>query len=361
MAASRVATGDEHSCALLLGSSLYCWGANTSGQLGTGSQVDELRPVRVSGTERYQDVCAGIEHTCALSDQGQVLCWGRNQRGQLGQNNRANLARPTAVPLGAPASVLSCGFEHTCALVGSGELWCWGRNGEGELGLDDVYDDDEENRDALRPVRVGTAAFRAAGAGDGHSCAVQSDGTLWCTGRNTQRQLGPGSTAEQVRRLIRVGTDTDWQQVVAGQNPSCALKTDRSLWCWGTNTGVDNGAGAPLGVPGFEVPTPTRVTTNQWLAVATHTFHTCAIALDGELWCWGRNAEGQLGSADTAVRDTPTRMGRRVTSVDVGAFTTCIVDTSGAVACSGENESGELGIGNLVRPYALTEVVIAAE
>jgi alpha-tubulin suppressor-like RCC1 family protein len=360
-AASRVATGFEFSCAVLLDGSAHCWGANEHGQLGNGGQTDQLRPVKVDSSERFVDLCAGSEHACATSDRGEVWCWGSNQRGQLGQGNRTTQSRPARVTLDGAPTQLACGFHHSCALLGSGELWCWGKNFEGELAQGDEFpgDANPEAADALNPVRLGTGSFRGVGLGDGHSCAVRSDGTLWCSGRNSQRQLGPASDSEQERTLLQIGTGNDWQQVLAGMQQSCGLRSDRSLWCWGTNTGLDRDGGFALGVPGLEVVNPTRVPGGGWLAVATDTFHTCAIAVsDGELWCWGRNAEGQLGSADPGVREAPMRLDRRVISVDVNRFTTCLVDIAGMIACSGSNDRGQLGTGGTERPRAFIDVVI---
>lgn len=356
LAAKLVATGFSHSCALALGS-IYCWGSNELGQLGNSDPADALEPLQVAGNERYQNLCAGNEHTCGLTDLGEVFCWGSNQRGQLGQGDRRNLSSATRVALPGNAAQISCGFAHSCALLGTGEAWCWGKNGEGELGLDDAYPGDtQENADALEPVRVGDATYRSIGPGDGHTCLVRSDGALFCTGRNSQHQLGSASDQIQERVLLRLGADSDWVQVVSGQQYSCGLRADRTLWCWGTNTSFQAEAGSPLGVPVSESIPPTRVPGGDWLSVAAHTFHTCAIRRDASVWCWGRNAEGQLDSDDTSLRVGPVELGRRATSVDVGVFTTCLVDSAGVVACTGKNENGELGTGDRERRYALTDV-----
>jgi alpha-tubulin suppressor-like RCC1 family protein len=198
------------------------------------------------------------------------------------------------------------------------------------------------------------------GPGDGHTCLVRSDGAMFCSGRNSQRQLGPASTNLQERVLLRIGTDSDWVQVVSGQQYSCGLRADRSLWCWGTNTAFQSEEGSPLGIQANEAIDPTRVPGGDWLAIAAHTFHTCAIARDAEVWCWGRNHEGQLSSDDLSLRVGPFRIGRRATSVAVGVFTTCLVDSAGVVACTGKNERGELGTGDLERRSALTDVPLVA-
>ena len=141
---------------------------------------------------------------------------------------------------------------------------------------------------------------------------------------------------------------------------SCGIQADRSLWCWGSNTSFQADEGSPLGVPVAESIEPTRVPGADWLSVAAHTFHTCAVARDANVWCWGRNAEGQLDSEDTSLRVGPVEIGRRATSVDVGVFTTCLVDSAGVVACTGKNENGELGTGDRERRYTLTDVPLRA-
>lgn len=360
-AARRVAAGETHTCALLLDGSVQCWGSNQRGQLGNGAEQDALRPSPVVFGEPFDELCAGNDYTCAVTERGAVACWGGNQRGQLGQGDRDARSTPVAVELPAAATRLACGFEHVCALLANGELSCWGKNGEGELARGDEYpgDDRVTTVDALRPVRAGTGTFRGVGAGDGHTCAVRADGTLWCSGRNTQGQLGPASHEAQVRNLVQLGTDTDWAEVSAGQLHGCGQRSDGSVWCWGTNA-IEAGQGFVLGVPGRLVRTPTRLPLPPVQRLATHTFHGCALASGGELWCWGRNFEGQLGSDDPTLRSGPESLGRSAIDVAVNVFSTCFVDPRGAVLCTGENGEGQLGSGDRERSSAFVEVPLAA-
>jgi alpha-tubulin suppressor-like RCC1 family protein len=89
-------------------------------------------------------------------------------------------------------------------------------------------------------------------------------------------------------------------------------------------------------------------------------FHTCAIARGGDLYCWGRNTEGQLGLGDIALRRESTLVTRGVLLVSTSWFTTCVITAAGGVACTGKNEQGELGLGHLDRPLVLTDVVLPA-
>src|SRR5690606_35651621 len=338
--------------------SVHCWGENDDGQLGLGHTRPARRPELVPSTDLFRAVCAGAAHTCALTDLGDVSCWGENTRGQLGLGHRDAVASPMPVSLPGPAHRLACKFRHTCALLVSGELYCWGKNGEGELGRGDSYpgDDAVETVVALFPVRVGTALYREVTTGEGHTCADRQDGTLWCWGRNSEHELGPASDI-QIRAPIQVGTDDDWVAVAGGLHHTCGLRADRSLWCWGQNSGSIDCEGFPLGSPVALAEAPLRVMPAvEWTALSTHTFHTCGLARGGDLYCWGRNVEGQLGLGDTELRESPARV-RTASAVDAGRFTTCAL-IGGSVACTGRNERGELGLGDTDRRSVFTPVTL---
>lgn len=352
LAASSVTAGLEHTCALFA-FQVACWGANRDGQLGVGDFEDRLRPVTVE-LSGVSFISAGERFTCALDELGDVHCWGSNDRGQLGIGTRQSSATPVRVPLPGRAVTLSTGFAHTCAILEDATLWCFGQNGEGELGQSDPYPGDTEERqrmaDQLSPIQV-PGAFREVDCGQGHTCAIRSDGSLWCWGRNSQSQLGVGG-AIQFREPQRVGSDTDWQNLEAGMQYTCALRSNRSLWCWGENSGEGN-----IGVDVGTARVPTRVgMAESWIALATNRFHSCAIDAAFDLYCFGRNVEGQLGVGDTDVRRTPALVGSGFSSVAAGAFHTCAVRRDGGVACAGKADRGQLGNGGTERAAVLTGV-----
>ena len=131
---ASVAAGFRHSCALSTNGLAYCWGENTTGQLGNGTQTSSSTPVRVSASVRFKQIAIGWSNTCALSQRGDVYCWGDNS---VGQSNLASGAPRSAVPAPVAASdsfaSLSIGFVHTCALT-AGTAVCWGSNVQGQLG-----------------------------------------------------------------------------------------------------------------------------------------------------------------------------------------------------------------------------------
>lgn len=356
--ASDVSAGDDHACAIV-GGVAYCWGNNGRGQLGLGDQERRIAPAALAGDRAWRRVAAGTLLTCGLDVSGGVFCWGDNRRGALGVGDRSDRSTPAAVALPEPAIALSSHFKHACALLQDDRLFCWGTNDEGQLGQDDPHPGSGSlDADALSPVQVPGEDYRTVDTGQGHTCAITGDGALYCWGRNTQFVLGTGSTTEQFRTPVRVGDDSDWLEIAAGQSHTCAMKLDGSIWCWGSNSGASADGGAPLGIEGADViQEPTRVgSASDWTRIRSNTFHTCSVKQSSELWCWGRNVEGQLGLGDTDNRATPVLVGSGYGDVSAGRFTTCALTSDGAVRCAGRNETGELGTGDTDRRDLLTDV-----
>jgi alpha-tubulin suppressor-like RCC1 family protein len=355
-----VSAGDRHSCAVV-NALTYCWGTNDRGQLGIGNSNDQLTAALVAGGIVWRQVTAGASHTCAIDDVGQVYCWGNNDNGQLGLGDRSERTTPTLVDLPQPATQISAKFGHSCALLLNSGLYCWGANREGQLGQADLFpSNDDTAADGLSPLPVGDNDWRAMDTGEGHTCGIRLDGGLWCWGRNSEHELGPDNNI-QIREPIQVTTDGPWLAVAAGQSHTCALKQDRSLWCWGSNTGSDTNDGFPLGIDGAGLlDVPTRVGgASDWTLIRTNTFHSCAINRAEELYCWGRNTEGQLGMGDVVPRNVPTRAAAGVLSVSPGRFTTCEITDLGEVRCAGENAQAQLGTGDHARRSEFTVVPIA--
>lgn len=134
-----LAAGANHNCAVVAGGAVKCWALNRYGQLGNGTSGagadSPTEAVFVSGITSATAVTAGYDHSCALLAGGTVACWGRNDRGQLGDGTYTDRAAPVNVTGVAGATRLGAGAKHTCALV-SGEVKCWGDNLDGQLGLD---------------------------------------------------------------------------------------------------------------------------------------------------------------------------------------------------------------------------------
>jgi len=345
-----IITGQYHSC-LLLDGRLSCWGQNDRGQLGVGDTTNRLTAVPVAPDRVFAEVCGGGSHGCALeATTGVVLCWGSNDRGQIGDPSLVASTLPRVVPLPIAAISIACGYEHACAVLEDGSLRCWGSNAEGQLGRGTST----TSEPIPQPITGGTGDWVRVGGGQGHTCAIRSDGSLWCWGRNESGECGQPSEPPGDRRVLpmRVGAGFDWVRVVPAQNATCGLRSDDSLWCWGNNEFGNLGFPPPTGST-----TPLRVGgPASWSALADETFHGAAIQRDGTLWTWGRNVEGQLGLGDVVDRALPTKVTAttRFLAVATGRFHTCALQADRQVSCAGANESGQLGTGDVDRRDVLS-------
>jgi len=153
---------------------------------------------------------------------------------------------------------------------------------------------------AMGPIGGGTQSkWAQISAGQSHSCAIKSDGTLWCWGGDASGELGNGATTgDQTSPNQESTLATDWASVSAGEGATCATKINGTLWCWGADSYGKLGNGATAG----DQISPSQESTlaTDWASVSTGNWHTCATKTDSTLWCWGRDNNGQLGNGATA-------------------------------------------------------------
>jgi alpha-tubulin suppressor-like RCC1 family protein len=174
---------------------------------------------------------------------------------------------------------VSAGLRHTVAIKADGSMWAWGDNEFGKLGYGGT------TNDIPYPIRVGSDTnWASVSAGTSHTVAIKTDGSLWAWGSGAS--VGDGSTTGQRNSPVRIGTDNNWASVSAGWGHTVAIKTDGSLWAWGWNEYGQIGEG-PSG-SGTNKYAPIRVGTgNNWASVSAGWGHTVAIKTDGSLWAWG--------------------------------------------------------------------------
>lgn len=204
-AAVDVVAGTAHTCALLRGGEVRCWGAAGSGRLGNGTTTPDIgddEPPSVANNvielPPVVQLTAGGDHTCALTDEPAVRCWGDNVRGQLGSGDTdfvgggepLDTLAPVALS-GTPVAV-AAGVEHTCAILQTGEVRCWGHGQHGRLGYESQDDLQAPSMDAV-DLGAGVAALGLT-LGGSHTCARVDGGELVCFGRNNRGQLGYGGT-----------------------------------------------------------------------------------------------------------------------------------------------------------------------
>jgi alpha-tubulin suppressor-like RCC1 family protein len=222
-----VAVGANHSCAILLDRSLWCWGVGTSGQLGDGAKTSAFIPVRAA-IDSVISADVGLAHTCAVRSTGSVWCWGSNQYRRLGLRSSASKSTPTYVPR-VRATLVTTGDSFTCIASTTKRIQCWGRNNYSQLGL-------TSGPSRYTPVTIRVKSPIALSAGSEFACALTEAGTTWCWGRNRFGQLANGTTIRKAspQKVIAspsVGTLTS---LTTGSSHACGISSVSSgMWCWG--------------------------------------------------------------------------------------------------------------------------------
>jgi hypothetical protein len=232
------------------------------------------------------------------------------------------------------ADKVDTGIEHTCAIKTNGSLWCWGWNFYYQLG------DGGTNYPSTNiPVQIMLSGVVDISAGGIHTCAIKQDSSLWCWGDNFAGQLGDGTNVSKSTPVQIISSGV--VAVSAGGHHTCAIKRDGSLWCWGANHYGQLGDGT------WESKnSPVQIMPGGVIAVSCGAQHTCAIKQDGSLWCWGVNGHGQLGDGTWEMKNTPVQiMSSGAVAVSAGGWHTCAIKQDGSLWCWGMNWDGELGDG----------------
>jgi alpha-tubulin suppressor-like RCC1 family protein len=358
-AAVAVTAGDDHTCALTPAGGVKCWGHNDTGQLGNGSNGDSDTPVNVVGLgSGVAEVSAGGFHTCALTTAGGVKCWGYNTFGQLGNGTWNDSNTPVdVVGLGGGVVAIAAGTMHTCALTSAGGVKCWGSNFYGAVG-------DGTGSDRHTPVDVSgmTSGIIDIAAGGDHTCAILAAGPPKCWGWNHYGQLGDGSTVDRNTPVAVAGLSGSVATMAGGAHHTCAVTAMGSVQCWGRNTNGQLGDGTT-----GNHTTPRMVCADAvcsaplyGVAVTAGGGHTCALTGAGGLLCWGGNYYGQTGDPSPIDHTTPVSvvgLPAGVQAADAGKLHTCAVTTDDGVKCWGCNSDGQLGDGTTSHRTAPNDVV----
>lgn len=244
-------------------------------------------------------VFAGGKHSCGLTSIGEAFCWGDNGRGQLGDGSRVNRTAAAFVRTGLRFRTLSLGWAFTCGITVHDELFCWGENSDGQIGAGTAGGPVDS------PVSVNnTLKFATLGTGYAHACALTTDNIAYCWGNDSFGQSGNGPAAPS-RSPVRVSGNVQFKQISAGEFHTCGVGTDSVAYCWGWNSTGEVGSGAA----GAIVTQPAAVTgTTRFTHITAGVRHSCAIAIDGAAYCWGRNGFGETGTAPFSHPQTPLRV-----------------------------------------------------
>jgi alpha-tubulin suppressor-like RCC1 family protein len=352
--AVQVTTGNAHTCVLLDGGDVLCWGHNSSGQLGQGHNINvgdgdgpdvaDVDPIDLGPGRSAVQVAAAGRHSCALLDGGEIVCWGRGNYGRLGHDATENVGDGTGPDVadvdpvdlgpGRTATAVAAGNEHTCALLDDHTVKCWGAAEAGALGQGaeiNVGDGIGPSVAEIDPVELPGPVVAISG-GSAFTCALIMGGDVVCWGRNSDGQLGQGDTDDvglqpgEVAELepVDLGPGRSAVAVVAAGNHACALLDGDEVICWGRNHAGQLGQGntAKVGDGTIDVADIDPIDLGEGrraIAITGLLNHTCALLDDGWATCWGHGGHGRLGVEDTAnIGTSPLDMGGQLKPVDTG-------------------------------------------
>lgn len=389
-----------HTLAVKTDGTLWAWGLNSSGQLGTNNTIARSSPVQVGTDTNWRfvnnngntsiaiktdgtlwvwggdnsalgimrtsrlpfpvntsltnvsDIVAGTSYTIAVSSTGNLWAWGRNDTGNIGDNTIVTRSSPVQIGTDTNWSTVFAGDSHTMSIRNNGTLWAWGLNSSGQLG-----DGTAINRSS--PVQIGTDTnWNTLGCGLSHTMAVRSNGTLWAWGLNNFGQLGDGTKINR-SSPIQIGTDTNWTKVSCGASHTLALKSNGTIWSWGADDRYQ------LGIGSNSNKLQKVGTDTDWSTLPTNSpgSHTMVIKTNGTLWGWGLNTSFQLGDNSNITRSSPVQIGvdTNWSKLALGAAHTVAIKTTGTLWSWGNNAGGQLGLNDISNRFVPTQVGTATD
>jgi prepilin-type N-terminal cleavage/methylation domain-containing protein len=355
----QISAGGDKTCAIASDSKAYCWGGNNVGQLGNGSTTQSQVPIAVTANgalngKTIVSIASGTSHACVIASDNNAYCWGYNLNGQLGNNSTTNSSVPVPVTTGAlngkTIKSIAAGDSHTCVVASDNNAYCWGDNLYGGLG-------NGSTTQSLVPVAVSTGALngktiKSITAGGSSTCVIASDNLAYCWGFNSHGQLGNNSTTQS---LVPVAVDTTGvlsgktiKSIIARSWRTCAVASDNQAYCWGYNGNGQLGNNStteshfPVAVANLGGKTVTSINGGY--------SNGCVTTSDNQIYCWGFNSHGQLGNNSTtqslvpvAVDTTGVLSGKTIVSISAGGSHNCAMSSDIQLFCWGRNYEGEIG------------------
>jgi alpha-tubulin suppressor-like RCC1 family protein len=307
---SMISAGYNSSCGITKDGEGYCWGVGNAGQLGNGGTANSSVPVpiSVSGGDRWADIDAGGATVCGVTTDGRGFCFGSNTSGQLGDGTTVAKSVRTLIPGTRIWKKIRLGWKSwnnqwttnlvtTCGMTTSNEIFCWGDNAAGQLG-----DGNPGESANSSPIKLLAAKeWKDLEVGEGHVCAITASNDGYCWGWNPNGQVGIGSMVDQSTPSL-VLNDIKWTKIGLGKSSSCGINTVGKGYCWGLN---GNGQ-AGNGVTSPSQTTPAAVLGNtKWLDIAPGFGMACGINEFNQTYCWG---SGNLGAGNTTSSLIPWRV-----------------------------------------------------
>jgi len=277
--------GENYSLAVREDGTLWAWGASGNYQCGQGSTSTEQVPRQIGSATNWVDCAAGSSFGLAINSSGELYGWGSNGFGQLGLGNTTSpIQNLTKVGSATDWSLVSANSSMSIGLRGTTAVWA------GNVGFG------TGNQTTFVTARSGAYSYVAAG--DRNLFAIGANGALYAIGRNTEGQLGLGTTSDpDTTTWQQVGSAT-WAKIAPGRDATAGIRSNGTLWGWG--------AADLNGSSSSRLTSPTQIgTDNNWINVASAGRFFYAQKANGDVYAWGQNVNGQLGDGSTTDRTTP--------------------------------------------------------
>lgn len=350
----RLALGATHTCVINSDAEVLCWGDNEWGQLGDGTTESNLIPTLLSGLGSGAIAIASEElYTCALTNDGKVFCWGGNEMGDITYPPLDSRLTPTPIG-GLPTNIvdLAVGRAHACALDADGSIICWGKNDKGQLG-------DGTTTDSTVPMHVVDAPDNiiSIDAGYANTCALTSDGNVYCWGDNKLGQIGDGTLEPRLTPTLATRLPGNIAAITVQQDHSCALSENGAVYCWGLSL---FGEAEEINTNDDPKVSPVEGLPKDIIAITAGGTHNCALTGGDNIYCWGNNMMNQLGDStdlvsqlDVAsdewkesIKKPPVQvinLPYDIVLVAAGLAHTCALTESEEIFCWGWNAGRQLG------------------
>jgi len=314
----QIDAGGNHTCAIASDDQAYCWAINSNGQLGNSSTASGTAPVAVSKAgvfagKTIKSISAGDSHTCAIASDDKAYCWGLNTSGQLGTGTTTQSTVPVAVATGAltgkTVKSISASSISTCVIASDDQVYCWGTNTSGQLGTGNT----NLSYTPIAVVKTGAFAgktIKSISTGISHACAIASDDLPYCWGDGNVGQLGIGSNsaANVPTAVVTSGVlaSKTIKKIDLNGNGSCTVASDNKAYCWGANTAGQLGIGTAVNsnVP-VAVSTAGALANRSIRSVSFGVTFACAVTTSNKSFCWGAGTSGQLGNGSTTASNVP--------------------------------------------------------
>ena len=383
-----IASGFAISFGIKSNGTLWAWGNNQSGALGLGtSGTNQSVPAQIGTDSDWSQLSVSFDHVIALKSNGSLWGWGKNNYGQLGTGTIVSENSPIQIGSDNDWVLITTGTHCSAALKSNGTLWSWGDNSNGKLGLGSIVSQ-------LTPLQAGTDnTWVSYSMGCTSSMGIKSDGTLWGCGTLYDASLGDiTSTTTSIHSIsVQIGTENNWVGINCG-DLTMALKSDGSLWDWGWNFVGQIGNGTlttqyyPLlisvqndciKVANAVVRTTCTLTSTgelvnygslnyvspgdkNWISISTGWNHHVGIKSNGTLWAWGlSNSHAEMET----VSMTPVQIGAESNwvSTSVRTYHTLALKTDGTLWAWGYNQFGALGDGTTIWRTSVGQIGVATD